>query len=194
MKLFLIRHPQPQVAKGSCYGVTDVAILPDWQQQGAQIKSWLAHHLQGSVSYQHSPLSRAAVLANYLNAQSVSDKRLQELNFGCWEGLLWQDIDKASIDEWCDDLVGSAPHGGESLSELNHRLQSWWQSLDQSAWDNIVITTHSGVIKVLVSLLCDWPLQQAHKINVGFCSITELTISGDYVSLHRLGAGDWVTQ
>ena len=193
MKLFLIRHPQPQVAKGSCYGVTDVAILPNWQAQGAQIKNWLARHLQGAVCYQHSPLSRAPLLANYLNAQSTSDERLQELNFGHWEGLLWQDIDKASIDDWCEDIVNNTPYGGESLGQMSHRVQSWWQSLDHDAWDNVVITTHSGVIKVLVSLLCGWPLQQAHTINVGFCSITELTITGDYVSLHRLGAGDWVT-
>jgi len=40
--------------------------------------------------------------------------------------------------------------------------------------------------------LCQWPLSQAHRIDVGFTSVTELYIQDDYISLKRLGAGDWV--
>ncbi len=200
MKLFLIRHPKPEVTKGLCYGQLDVPLMTDWQQSAEPLKQQLIQYISSSTktsqarcAYYHSPLSRAALLAEYLSdGRSHSVDALKELDFGKWEGRCWEDIPKTEIDLWMQDIVLTAPYEGESLQDLAERLWQWWSQLAHDELDACVLVAHAGVIKVLVSLLCQWPLAQCHRIDVGFCSVTELQIMGDFIQLKRLGAGDWV--
>ncbi|MDB4837982.1 histidine phosphatase family protein [Marinomonas sp.] len=195
MKLLLIRHPKPNVIKGLCYGQKDVPLVEHWQRTAKPLKEALLDQLKGSTVFYHSPLSRAALLADYLSdEQSLSVEALKELDFADWEGLNWLDIPKQDIDSWADDIVNGTPHNGESLQALADRVWRWWLSVKDSPVENCILVTHSGVIKVLVSLLCRWPLEECHRIDVGFCSVTELSIQQNAVMLKRLGAGDWVTE
>lgn len=198
MKLFLIRHPQPDIEKGLCYGAMDLDLAPAWEDDAEQLASWLFSRLKGHCVSYHSPLQRASKLAYFLNPESRPVNALKELDFGLWEGRLWSQIDRSEIDAWSEDIVNSAPYQGESLHQVKERVMGWWQheldALKQTGDkpDNVILVAHSGVIKVLVSQLCGWPLSQSHLINPGMMSVTELFISGDYVQLNRLGAGDWL--
>lgn len=198
MKLFLIRHPQPDIEKGLCYGAMDLDLAPAWEEDAELLTSWLFSRMKGtSVSF-HSPLQRAAKLADFLDPESESVDALKELDFGLWEGRLWHQIDREEIDAWSQDIVHSAPYQGESLDQVRQRVMGWWlqkyQALQhaEETPDNVILVAHSGVIKVLVSQLCGWPLAQSHLINPGMMSVTELYLSGDFVQLNRLGAGDWL--
>ncbi|MCB5160772.1 histidine phosphatase family protein [Marinomonas algarum] len=193
MKLFLLRHPKPDVKKGLCYGDQDVPLLAGWETAAEAIKGNLSlDFTQTNNVCFHSPLQRAALLAERVSGgQSICVEALKELDFGDWEGLCWQDIPRQEIDAWASDIVHSAPYNGESLQVVADRVWRWWLSVKDEPIENGVVVAHSGVIKVFVSLLCQWPLEQCHRIDVGFNSITELHIQGDFVSLKRLGAGDW---
>lgn len=199
MKLFLVRHPKPDTPKGLCYGDMDVPLAVGWEDGAQALKNALLAAtetpLKGDahVCY-HSPLSRAAKLAEHISdGHSVAIDALKELDFGDWEGLLWKDIPRDEIDLWANDIVHTAPYNGESLQVVADRVWHWWLSVKDNPMETCVLVAHSGVIKVLVSLLCQWPLAQAHRIDVGFTSLTEFSVQGDYVTLKRLGAGDWVT-
>jgi len=211
LNLYLIRHPKPDVVAGTCYGSMDIDLESGWQQDAEQLSSWLFSRLSGSSKSYHSPLIRAASLARFLIPDSLESHSLSELDFGDWEGCLWSDIPKEDIDFWTQDIVHANPYNGESLKILNDRVMRWWEEVIEdfhgleSLPSNMVIVAHSGVIKVLVSQLCGWPLAQAHLINPDFLSVTELSISmsapttnnqnnqqADFVSLKRLGAGDWI--
>jgi alpha-ribazole phosphatase len=198
VKLFLIRHPKPDVISGTCYGHTDLDLAEDWQAQAESVKYWLTGRLEGNTCFQHSPLKRASLLGRYLHSQSSVENELVELDFADWEGQLWKNIPQHEIEEWGNDLEFATPFNGESLNDVRQRLMIWWQRQQIQEFDNLVVVTHSGVIKVLVSMFCGWPLSQSYTIDVGFCSVTELSIkrgsSGKdpYIMLKRLGVGDWV--
>ena len=198
VKLFLIRHPQPEIEKGLCYGALDLDLAPAWEEDATQLSNWLFSRIKGRCESFHSPLQRASKLAYFLNPESVQASALRELDFGLWEGRLWSEIERQEIDEWSEDIVHSAPYQGESLYQVKHRVMEWWQALlsqyqdNQNLPDNLILVAHSGVIKVLVSQLCGWPLAQSHLINPGMMSVTELYLYGDFVQLNRLGAGDWL--
>ena len=208
MKLFLVRHPKPNVETGLCYGEMDVPLADGWEIGAQALQIALPEVLSesalasGKTLCFHSPLTRAAQLADFISHQySVPVKALQELSFGKWEGRLWKDIPRDQIDLWANDIVHSAPYEGESLQVVADRVWAWWLSIkdlllseasNKKSVEHCVLVAHSGVIKVLVSLLCEWPLAQCHRIDVGFTSLTEFSIQGDYLSLKRLGAGDWV--
>jgi alpha-ribazole phosphatase len=195
MKLYLIRHPKPDVEKGLCYGDMDVPLAADWEVGAQALKQALSIEFDGeSNRCFHSPLSRASRLAEYIGeGKSQVADALRELDFGHWEGLCWQDIPKQDIDIWAEDIVHAAPYHGESLQVVADRVWNWWLSVKDLPMENCVLVAHSGVIKVFVSMLCQWPLEQCHRIDVGFSSVTELSIQGDFVVLKRLGAGDWVS-
>lgn len=204
MNVYLIRHPKPDIETGTCYGSMDIDIEAGWEQDAEQLASWLLSRLQGSSRSYHSPLKRAALLAEFLIPDSMIVQSLSELDFGDWEGALWRDIPESQISDWTKDITHSAPYNGESLGQLKERVMYWWESIIEGIKkqkgdvpDNVILVTHSGVIKVLVSQLCGWDLAQSHLINPDFLSVTELSVSlsaeqDDFVSLKRLGAGDWV--
>ncbi|ADZ92379.1 histidine phosphatase family protein [Marinomonas mediterranea] len=196
MKLFLVRHPEPDVEKGFCYGKLDVPIVSSWHQDAVYLSQWLERRRLPKIQSFHSPLSRASKLALSVNPNSKPIGELAELDFGLWEGQNWSTISREEIDEWGADLQFSAPYKGESLEDLRLRVMPKVNALIDEADSDIVLYTHSGVIKVIVSVLCQWPVSECHRINIGYSSVTQLTINDDrdnrYISLDLLGAGDWV--
>ena len=102
VKLWLARHAAPSIAPGICYGRLDVAAGDAATQSAARA---LAAALPQGLPVRVSGLQRARQLAHALQAlredlQPTRDERLNEMDFGAWEGVPWQGIPKAAIDEW----------------------------------------------------------------------------------------------
>ena len=53
----------------------------------------------------------------------------QEINFGDWEGLTWQDIGQQAIQNWSDDLLDYTFKNGESARNFDHRVIQAWDEL-----------------------------------------------------------------
>lgn len=192
MKLVIIRHPKPKVAKGLCYGQSDVPLVTDWPEDVMSIKQFMAQRYPGRVfDWFHSPLTRTQQLAQALCPDSVPTEALKEVDFGTWENRLWSDIPKAEIDAWRDDLMHAAPYQGESLAQLQSRVFEWFEPLIKADKD-VVLVTHSGVIKVLVAALCQFSMSECFRLNPSYSSISELDVGQEFALLNCLGAGDWV--
>ncbi|MYM42084.1 histidine phosphatase family protein [Duganella qianjiadongensis] len=150
MRLLLVRHPQPLIEPGICYGSSD---LPVSAEQLAQTATALAATLPTSTILYTSPLQRCAQLAQELAerlalAQPVADARLAEIHFGLWELQRWDDISRAEIDAWAADLVHYRPGGGESVLHMAQRVHSFyheWYARKQEA----IVICHAGTIRLL---------------------------------------------
>ena len=101
-----------------------------------------------------SPSRRCRVVAEAVGAHRV-DERLQELDFGVWEGRLWDDVARQALDEWAADPWDFSAPGGESGRALVSRVRSFRAELPPG--DHVVIS-HGGPLKVLVALLKESPL------------------------------------
>lgn len=165
MKLVLIRHPQPQIDAGICYGKTDLLLREAAELCAIAIYQRLCKSQSiGLSAYQApshiacSPLYRCKqlglALAQLQTSATLSfDDRLQELNFGTWEMERWDSIGKARMDAWIASNF-DAHHGGESLQALDARVASWLNSTKQQQVPNQTLTeptiwavTHAGVIR-----------------------------------------------
>lgn len=148
MKLWLVRHAQPVIAPGVCYGATDVAAEPQATLQAAQT---LAQLLPLGVPVVSSPLQRCERLAKCLRGlrpdlSYKTDARLVEMDFGCWEGQRWDAIPQADYDHWMAAFGEHRFGGRESVFEFMQRVAGAWDETRHLGLDAVWIT-HAGVIR-----------------------------------------------
>ncbi|GGP24147.1 phosphoglycerate mutase [Silvimonas iriomotensis] len=141
-----------QDATGLCYGRLD---LPLAQSPAAHDIEALQARLPAGAPVYSSPLARCWQVAQQLAPAAVADARLQELDFGQWEGRAWQDIGPAALDDWIASGY-AATHGGESLAALQARVWQWADELAASHVETAIVVTHAGVIRALWSRMLPW--------------------------------------
>lgn len=142
-RLHLIRHPQPAIDPGVCYGRLDVSA-----ENAAALAAVLRAELPPGLPVWSSPLRRCRALAALLHPAPRMDERLKEMDFGQWEGRPWHDIPRAELDAWAADIAGYAPPGGEAPRQLQARALDFVRSLPD---EEAVIVTHAGVIRTLLA-------------------------------------------
>ena len=124
MSLRVWRHPKPIGARGLCIGRTD---LPVDRRKAKR----LAHRIRAQARRHSLPrcvvtsrLQRAAavgrVLARWGWRHSI-DARLDEFDFGIWDGRPWAEIAPGELDAWVRDFAAYRAGGGESVSALLQR-------------------------------------------------------------------------
>jgi alpha-ribazole phosphatase len=154
MRIALIRHPALLIEPGVCYGRLDVAVAPTAKQQIGRIAADPA--LQGAIHVWTSPAVRcrglADAIAMTLAVPLTVDPRLQELDFGDWEGQYWDAIPRPDLDRWAAAPLSFAPPGGESAAALAERIRDFHAGLHRDQKDCVVVS-HGGPLRVLTALL-----------------------------------------
>lgn len=168
MQLYLIRHPAPQVADGTCYGLTDLALAEDVAAAAARIAS----QLPPDLPMFSSPLQRCRQLADALHAAPRIDARLQEMNFGAWEMRPWAEIQREALDGWAADPLGYTPPQGESVAQLQRRVQGFLAEIRAASVERAVLVTHAGVIKVIVGKARELPARTWMALKFDYGSVT----------------------
>ena len=147
MRLWLIRHFEPDVASGVCYGQTDLGLRESAVDRAHKVAA-LRTLVPADAPVFSSPLRRCAEIAIRLSAKARFDDRLQELNFGEWEMQTWDAIGAASLDAWANDIAGFRPPGGETGYELQLRALHWLQEIS-THHQAAIIVAHAGVMRAL---------------------------------------------
>jgi alpha-ribazole phosphatase len=145
------RHPKPSQVQGRCIGVSNVHV-------DARKAKRLAHRIRqyarkngGQQVVFTSPLQRCARVGQWLSCWGWAhciDPRLAELDFGAWEGQLWLAIERAAIDQWCENFANCAPGGGEALSGLIERCEDFMQEACLRSGP-VYMVGHAGWINAL---------------------------------------------
>lgn len=145
-----------------------------------------AARLAGRIEADHavtSPRRRCRVTAELAGFPDATvDERVAEMDFGSWTGLGYTDLferDPDAMQAWLAD-PSSAPHGGETLTELTERVLAGLRDLPDDATS--VVFCHGGPIAVTVFHALGAPLERFWTLRVDPASITEL---------HRLDEDHW---
>lgn len=175
MALVLIRHPQPDVAAGICYGTTDLALRAPAAVSAQEMSLRPIALAQAPSHMACSPLRRCAELGVALAARQPNvpltfDARLQELDFGNWEMQPWDSIGKPAMDAWIASGF-DAHHGGESLQALDARVASWLEDAQSTyaANQTLWVITHAGVIRSILRQknICNFEESLKYPIDYG---------------------------
>lgn len=142
MKIYLIRHTSVDVAKGICYGQTDVPLKETFEAEAKVVKDNLSM-VKPDIIFS-SPLTRCTRLAYFCGFRGVVlDNRLKELDFGNWEGKEWNEID---MSVWETDWVNPPVPNGESFVQMYERVAAFFDGLKGKEYNTVFIFTHGGVI------------------------------------------------
>ncbi len=150
-ELWCWRHPRAVGAAARCIGSTDLAV-------DRRRAKRLAHRIRAAARAQGlprevsvSPLRRSLAVGRWLRRwgwRLVVDARLREMDFGRWDGRLWEQIAWDEVQAWQADLLRHRPGGGESLLALAQRVQAF-VAAQRGA---VLVVTHGGWINALRQL------------------------------------------
>jgi alpha-ribazole phosphatase len=155
MQLWMVRHAQPLIASGVCYGALDVAADRALSQAAA---TRLAAALPEGVQVQYSPLQRCELLVLLLKGLRADltykpEPDLREMDFGHWEGQRWDALDAQALQAWTDDFEHHACGGsGESAGQFVRRVHGVLTRCAGHSTPTVWIT-HAGVMRA-ASWLC----------------------------------------
>ncbi len=186
LTLYLIRHAQPLIEEGRCYGQLDVdANQKATEQAACNLAVYLLEQRWVPSLIYTSDLKRATQLAQELqlhfpHTPLIVDRRLREMDFGCWEGQAWNAIPKSAYDAWVNNFGDHRFGGGESCQMVLERVAACFHdmqnlattsSLTEQEHQQILWVTHAGVMRALryyletgkpsIASADDWPTDVA---------------------------------
>ena len=137
-----------------------------------------------------SPLLRAVETAALLGMEDPEiEPRIQEMDYGEWEGQSLDDLRRDLGQEMADNetrgLDFRAP-GGESPREVQARLTPWLAEVAARGKPTVAVS-HHGVLRALLSLATGWPMtgNPPEKVIWGAIHYFELGDSGK-IAVDRL--------
>ncbi|MHC5353968.1 alpha-ribazole phosphatase [Myroides sp. LJL115] len=187
MEVYVIRHTPVEVAKGVCYGQSDLSLRKDFKQKALEYRKQLPKEFCQVYS---SGLLRCDTLAREFSSSIVVKDSLKEMNFGKWENKAWTQIDAKEIDPWYKDFVTTKVPEGESFLELYQRVSLFLEDLRKQSHKRVLIVTHSGVMRSMWCYLLGIALENAFKIPIEYGDILrfDLGLSASMDKLYLKGA------
>lgn len=128
MTLDVWRHPRTRAPAGLCLGRADV---PVDRRKAKRLAHRIRAHARRERLARHvvtSPSRRSAAVGRVLAGwgwRHRIDARLDEFDFGSWDGRPWAAIGAAALQAWTADFARHRPGGGESVGELLARCRAF---------------------------------------------------------------------
>ena len=146
MSIWLVKHPRVLVDHTKCYGRSERALTDTFKEEVEAIKTklpWIPDVVWTS------PALRCQRTAVALGGVVKVDERLEELNYGDWEGLSWKAINRTECEKWQEDPWTRRPPHGESGEDLEQRVEKVRNEILRTVGQRkVVIVTHDGVLRV----------------------------------------------
>lgn len=151
-QLLLVRHAQTEENQHRrLQGQRDTPLSDMGLRQAQRV----AEVLRGETidALWTSPLQRARHTAEQIqrfhDCPMTEIAELMERNFGEFEGRPVQALFDAEAAHSGDPNTFKIP-GGESMSELRHRVDQFWQACRKSGHRNLVLVGHAGFFRALI--------------------------------------------
>ena len=167
LRLILARHGQAEANQPWVFlGRTDSPLSRQGRVQAAVLARSLAEVKLNAIYT--SPLQRARetaviIASRHANLSPIADKRLIEQDYGDWEGLTLDEVQRrypASAAAWQMDAVRYGPNGGENLAQLSARADRFYQQVRREHFGGTaLIVAHGGILNALICILLDTPLR-----------------------------------
>jgi alpha-ribazole phosphatase len=179
-QFILVRHGEPEDSH-CLLGRTNPPLTAKGVQQLKQV--CMNINIDQIVS---SPLKRCADFSLWFSQQKqcplLVDDRLQEMNFGCWDGLslshLWQ-LPSGEFERFWQQPWQFSPPEGETTQQVLARVaQLLIELARRHPGEKLLLFTHSGVMRIVLCWLLNSKEQgNAHLSRVELNYGAQITMS-----------------
>lgn len=179
-KIYLVRHGQIDCKGEKRYiGITDFPLSPAGIEQVTRQKEYFSHvAIEKAFA---SPLKRCLQTSEILlEGRSINREvveELKEIHMGEWENRTIDSI-RSCFQELYEkrgiNIDTFIPPGGESFEQMQKRVMPAFQSIVENTKGNILVVSHAGVNRVILSTLLKFPLKDIFKINQPYGCINQL--------------------
>lgn len=187
LRLILLRHGEPeQEIQGKCYGSLDVG-LSDTGRMQIQSKIDFIRNSHAVALYA-SPLKRAVESATIASACLRIETRirseLQEINFGRFEGLSYDEIETLYPQRyklWMESPTKIQFPQGESFSDMKARVLNFKESLVGTCnGQTVVVVSHGGPNRIILAEALGIPDELVFRIDQAYAAVNVI----DYFQQH----------
>jgi len=180
-KIFLVRHGHIDYGSEKRYiGITDLPLSNMGIEQVIRLREYFSAWDIGQAFT--SPLKRCLQTSEILlagsNIKIVVIDELKEINMGRWENQTIDYIKFRFPEQYAErgkNIDTFVPPGGESFEQLQKRVMLAFNHITKNAVGNILIVSHAGVIRVILSQLLGFPLRDIFKISQPYGCINQLS-------------------
>jgi len=190
MQVYLLRHGETVGnVEGQYAGVTDTPLTEKGKSQAADAYLRFEHTKFDVVL--SSPLSRALNTARVFSDQKIIElDGLMEMNFGKFEGLTYQEIEKKFPEEckqWKETTKDYEFPGGESLRGFYNKVVQVYQDILKTYdVEKLLIVAHSGVIRSIIAHEISESFDHYWKYCIDNCKVAVIEYSDQYKYLKAL--------
>jgi alpha-ribazole phosphatase/probable phosphoglycerate mutase len=195
MKIYLIRHGQTDWnIAGRIQGSHDIPLNETGLRQAEHLAE--AMDTRPVTRIFSSTLVRAKETAEKIGERQKVEvclmEQLIEVEFGKWEGLTWDEIQKAYPKEygyWTINPAEAAPPDGERFETIMNRcVQAWNEILEvTNGREDVAIVSHGATLAHLFSHMMRNAPREDHVIveNASITTIVYNPLTEDFVLLDR---------
>ena len=158
MRIWIARHGQTNLnLEKRMQGLTDEPLNENGLRQAAEARERIGDvHFDAVYA---SPLDRAittaSIIGNVPKDEIITDPRIIEVNFGKYEKRLYTQMGVAMWLYWLLPEVIPAPPTVETIRSMVSRSRSFLQELETKDYENVLVSCHGGIMRVLSGYLSD---------------------------------------
>jgi broad specificity phosphatase PhoE len=178
-RLFLLRHGEVEERYHRVFGGRiDMELSPFGHEQARALAEYLQRVPFDAVYA--SPMKRVqqtlAQLIELQNKLPVIFDELREVDFGVWTGLSWEQVNEqfqTSAFHWLDQLDRGLIAEAESVAHFRERIAAALRKiLDDCPGQSVAIVCHGGVIRMMLAILLEMPLQKMSGFDIEYASVS----------------------
>lgn len=171
MKITLVRHGAVEQKYTGCYnGHIDIGLSPKGHLQAKNLAKELENERYDMVFC--SDLKRARQTLGYFsNIKDVQyTAKIREKSWGKHEGMSFDEISKRDKIEYVDFLQWIEALDGENYKNFTKRVYGFFDYIKTLKKENILIVTHSGVIKSFIAREKNISMEEAFCMDLPYIS------------------------
>ena len=193
-----MRHAEVEVRYQRVFGGRiDMELSPRGHEQAAALARYV-HRMRFDALYA-SPMRRVQQTLAPLVVNGVPKPvllpELQEVDFGDWTGLTWDEVKlrfQISAFQWLDQLECALIPNAECSRTFRGRIEPMLtRALARHAGQNIAFVCHGGVIRMLLAILLDLPLPKMAAFEIDYASLTQVAILPHKTEVQLLNFTPW---
>ncbi len=171
MTLTLVRHAEViEEYQGKYNGHIDIGLSQNGKLQAKELGQKLQDSKFDKVYCSDLLRAKQTLQAFNLNVEPIYAKELREKSWGEHEGKSFDEIQNEGIkyenfEQWIRAL------DGEDMDKYRGRIEKYfYETLFKQETQNVLVVTHSGVIKTILSILNNSSLEEAFSIKLSYLS------------------------